>query len=322
MKRISLVLCGVISVLGAGIAAAQSNFPEKPVRIIVGYPAGTQVDTITRLLAQRLADSLGKQAIVDNIVGASGNIAAERLTKSAPDGYTIGVLTTAQVSINPSLHKVSFDTTKDLAPMSMVGSAPFLVVVHSALPVKSLADLVQLAKARPGEVTYASAGSGTGIHRAAEYFKSVAKIDLRHIPYRGVVVAMPDLLSGRVTMTFSPIATAVMLVREGKLRALAVTSPRRTPAAPDTPTVAESGYPGFEAANWFGMFGPDRTPPAIVARLHAETTKALASAELRAKLSNLGVDAIGSSPDELATLIKTEVPRWAKIVQDLGIKAE
>ncbi len=322
MKRMSRVSFAVISVLGPSIAAAQSGFPEKPIRILVGYPAGTQVDTIARLLAQRLADSIGKQAIVDNVVGGSGNVGAERLAKSAPDGYTIGLLTTSQVSINPSLQKVSFDSTKDFAPMSLVGSAPFLVVVHSALPVKSLTDLVKLAKARPGEVTYASAGSGTGIHMATEYFKSVARVDLRHIPYRGVVVAMPDLLSGRVMMTFSPIATAIALVREGKLRALAVTSLQRTPATPDTPTVAESGYPGFQAANWFGLFGPDRTPPAIVTRLQAATTKALASAELRAKLSNLGVDAIGSPPDELATLVKTEVPRWVKIIRDSGIKAE
>ncbi|MCC6533688.1 MAG: tripartite tricarboxylate transporter substrate binding protein [Burkholderiales bacterium] len=322
MNPVALVSFGCVSALGMTTALAQSSYPERTVRIIVGYPAGTQIDTIARLLGPPLADSFAKQVIVDNVAGASGNIGAERLAKTVPDGYTVGLVNTAQTTINPSLYKVSYDATKDFAPISLVASAPFLIVVHSGLPVKGLADLVKLAQARPGEVTYASAGSGTGIHMTAEYFKSVARIDLMHVPYRAVAVAMPDLLSGRVMMTFSPIATSVPLVREGKLRALAVTSTRRNAATPETPTVSESGYPGFEAANWFGLVGPDKTPPAVVSRLHTTTTKALGLPDVRAKLTSLGVDVIGGSPDDLSALIKNEVPRWAKLIRERGIKAQ
>ena len=322
MKHPNRSMFSLFSMLVPVIAGAQATYPEKPVRIIVGFPAGTQVDTVARLLGQALSDSLRKTIVIDNIVGVSGSIAVDRLAKAPPDGYTLGLVPAAPIVINQNLYKVSYDSTKDFSFASLVAAAPFLLVVHNALPVKNVQDLVKLAKARPGEITFASAGSGTGIHMATEYFKSVAKIDIRHIPYRGVVAAMPDLVSGRVMMTFSPIATGLPVVREGKLRALAVTSLQRSSAAAETPTVAESGYPGFECSNWFGLLGPARMSADIVTRLHSEIIKALASPDLRAKLSNLGVDIIGGSAEDLARLIKAEIPRWAKLIRELGIKAD
>jgi len=263
VKLLSRLLCSLLLLLSPTIAAAQTTYPDKPIRMIVGFPAGTQLDTITRLLGQSYAESFGKPIVIDNIVGVSGSTAAERLAKAALDGHTLALVNPAPVAINPNLYKLAYDSTKDFSLVSLVAAAPFLLVVHMALPAKNVQDLVKLAKAQPGEITYASAGSGSGIHMATEYFKSVAKIDIRHIPYRSVIAAMPDLLSGRVMMTFSPIATGLPVVREGKLRALAVTSLRRSSAATEVPTVAESGYPGFECSNWFGLVGPAGIPAAI-----------------------------------------------------------
>lgn len=322
MKHPARLLFSLLPLLTPAIAAAQATYPDKPVRMIVGFPAGTQMDTVTRLLGQSLAESLGRPIVIDNIVGVSGSTAVERLSKAAPDGYTLGLVGPAQIAVNPNLYKLAYDSTKDFSFVSLVAAAPFLLVVHRALPAKNVQDLVRLAKAQPGEVTYASAGIGTGIHMATEYFKSAAKIDVRHIPYRAVVAAMPDLLSGRVMMAFSPIATGLPVVREGKLRALAVTSLRRSSAATEVPTVAESGYPGFECSNWFGLVGPARVPAAIVDRLHAETIKALASPDLRTKLLHLGVDSIGGPADQLAAMVNAEIPRWAKLIKELGIKAD
>jgi tripartite-type tricarboxylate transporter receptor subunit TctC len=322
VKRLARTLLSLLSFWIPTMTAAQAVYPEKPVRMIVGFPAGTQMDTVARLLGQSGADAFGKPIVIENVVGASGVTAAERLAKALPDGYTLGLVGPAQIAINPGLNKVAYDSRKDFSFVSLVGAAPFLLVAHSGLPVRNVQELVKLAKTHPGEITYASAGTGTGIHMATEYFKSAAGIDVRHIPYRGVVAAMPDLLSGRVMMAFSPIATGLPVVRTGRLRALAVTSLRRSAAAPDVPTVAESGYPGFECANWFGLVGPAGLPAAIVDRLHAGTVKALASPDVRAKLTHLGVDSIGGSADELAGLVAGELPRWAKLIKELGIKGD
>ncbi len=322
MKHPTRMLLSLLPLLTPTIAAAQATYPDKPVRMIVGFPAGTQLDTIARLLGQSLAETFGKPIVIDNIVGVSGSTAVERLAKAVPDGYTLGLVNPATIAINPNLYKLAYDSTRDFTFVSLVATAPFLLVVHRALPAKNVQDLVKLAKTQPGEMTYASAGIGTGIHMATEYFKSAAKIDIRHIPYRAVVAAMPDLLSGRVIMAFSPIATGLPVVREGRLRALAVTSLRRSAAATEVPTVAESGYPGFECSNWFGLVGPAGMPAAIVNRLHAETVKALAAPDLRTKLMHLGVDSVGGSGSELAAMINAEIPRWAKLIRELGIKAD
>ena len=322
MKQISGLMFGLLALLIAGSPAAQTTYPEKPIRIVVGFPPGSQPDTVARLLGQKFAEAWGKPVVIDNVTGAAGNIAADRVAKAAPDGYTLGLLGQAQLVINPSLYKLAYDPVKDFAPVSQVTVSPNMLVVHNAVPAKSVKELVALAKAQPGGLTFASGGSGSAPHMAAELFKSVAGLDIRHIPYKGVVAAIPDLLGGRVTMMFSPIAVVLPLVREGKLRALAVTSLRRSSAAPELPTIAESGYPGFEVTVWNGLLAPARTPATIVRKLHLETVKALALPDLRAKLADLGLEGIGNSPDEFAAVIKSEIPKWAKVIKESGIKPD
>jgi tripartite-type tricarboxylate transporter receptor subunit TctC len=208
----------------------------------------------------------------------------------------------------------------DLAPVSQLYAYPDILVVNNAVPAKSVKELVDLAKAQPGELTFASGGNGSAAHMAAELFKSAAGVDIRHIPYKGVMAAAPDLLGGRVSMVLSPMSIVLPMVREGKLRALAVSSLKRSSAAPELPTIAESGYPGFEVVGWNGMFAPAKTPAAIIRALHLETVKALALPDLRAKLANLGLEGIGNAPDEFAAVIKSEIPKWAKVIKDAGIK--
>ncbi len=322
MTQISGLMFGLLALLIVESPAAQTTYPEKPIRLVVGFPPGSQADTVARLLGQRLAEAWGKPVVVDNAAGAAGNIAADRVAKAAPDGYTLGLLGQTQIVMNPSLYKLAYDPVKDFAPVSQVTASTTMLVVHNAVPAKSVKELVALAKAQPGGLTFASAGSGSAAHMAAELFKSVAGLDIRHIPYKGVPAAIPDLLGGRVTMMFPPIAAVLPMVREGKLRALAVTSFKRSSAAPELPTIAESGYPGFEFMAWNGLLAPARTPATIVRKLHLETVKVLAQPDLRAKLADLGVEGIGSSPDEFAAIIKSEIPKWAKVIKESGIKPD
>jgi tripartite-type tricarboxylate transporter receptor subunit TctC len=220
------------------------------------------------------------------------------------------------------MYKLAFDPAKDLAPISQVTVTPNMLVVNTAVQAKNVQELISLARAKPGELTFASGGTGTGNHMAAELFKSVAGLDIRHIPYKGVLAAVPDLLAGRVTMMFSPLPVVLPLVRDGKLRAIAVTSLKRSSSAPELPTIAESGYPGFEVTIWYGLLAPAGTSPAIIRRLYLETVKALAQPDLRAKLADQGLEAIGNSPDEFAAIIKYETPTWAKVIKDAAIKPD
>ena len=303
-------------------AAELTPYPEKPIRVIVGFPAGSQPDAVARLLGQKLTEAWGKPVLIENAAGAGGNIATERVAKAAPDGYTLGLLSQGQIVTNPLLYKLAYDPVKDLAPVSQVNVSYTILVVHTALPTKSVKELVALAKAQPGALTFASGGSGSSPQMAAELFKSTAGLDIRIIPYKGVVAAIPDLLGGRVTTMFSPIVAVLPMVREGKLRALAVSSLRRSSAVPEVPTIAESGFPGFDYTSWGGLFGPARTPPNIVRKLHLETAKTLALPEIRTKLADLGVEAIGNSPEAFASLIQSEIPKWAKVIRDSGIKPD
>jgi tripartite-type tricarboxylate transporter receptor subunit TctC len=321
MKQLSSLMFGLSALLIAGSPAAQSNYPEKPIHIVVGFPSGSAPDTVARLLGEKFSEPLGKPVVVENVPGAAANIAADRIAKAAPDGYTLGVLGQSIV-VNPSLYVLAYDPVKDFAPISQVVVSPYILVVHNAVPAKDVKELVALAKAQPGGLTFGSGGSGSATRIAAELFKSAAGIDIRHIPYKGVVAAIPDVLGGRVTMMFSPMVGVLPLAREGKLRALAVTSLRRSLAAPELPTIAESGYPGFEFTNWYGLLAPANTPATIVRKLHLETVKALARADVRAKLAGLGMEVIGSSPDEFAAVIKSEIPMWAKVIKESGIKPD
>ena len=322
MTRIAALVLSMSAMLIAGSVSAQTNYPEKPIRMVVGFPPGSLADAVARLLGPKLAEALGKPVVVDNASGAAGNIATERVAKAAQDGYTLGLLTQTQVVINPGLYTSIYDPVKDFAPVSQATVAPNMLVVHNAVQAKSVKDLVALARAQPGGLTFASSGSGSAPHMAAELFKSVAGVDIRHIPYKGGVTAMPDLLGGRVTMMFSTIVVVLPVVREGKLRALAVTSLKRAPALPELPTIDESGFPGFEYTLWAGLLAPATTPVAIVRKLHLETVKALALPDLRAKLADLGQEGIGNSPDEFAAIIKSEIPKWAKVIKDSGLKLD
>jgi tripartite-type tricarboxylate transporter receptor subunit TctC len=277
---------------------------------------------VARLLSQKMTETLGKPVVVENVTGAAGIIAAERVAKATPDGYTIGLLSQTHMVVQPSLYKLAYDPVKDFAPISQVSVSPNMLVVHNAVPARSVTELVALAKAHPGALTFASAGSGSGTHMAAELFTATAALEIRHIPYKGVVAAIPDLLGGRVSMMFSPIPVVLPLVREGKLRAIAVTSLNRSSAVPELPTVAESGYPGFEATNWYGLVAPAKTPASIVYRLSLDTVKVLALPELRSQLTELGIEVIGNTPDEFAAVIKSEIPKWAKVIKDVGIRPD
>jgi tripartite-type tricarboxylate transporter receptor subunit TctC len=322
MTRASRLLLAVLALLAAASAPAQAPYPDRPIRMIIGFPPGGAPDVVARLLGQKVSESLGQPIVMDHATGAGGNIAMERLAKAAPDGYTLGFLVNGQLVINPSLYKLTYDPAKVFAPISQVTVTPNMLVVNNAVPAKNLQELVALARAKPGELTFASGGTGTGNHMAAELLKSVARIDVRHIPYKGVLPAVPDLIGERVTMMFSPMPVVLPYVRDGRLRGLAVTSLKRAPSAPDLPTVAESGYPGFEVTIWYAILAPAGTPPAIVRKLNQEIVKALALPDVRAKLADQGLEPIGNSPDELAAVIRSETATWAKVVKDANIQPE
>jgi tripartite-type tricarboxylate transporter receptor subunit TctC len=322
MKEGRLLILPYLALLLAGSAYAQPTYPEKPIRMIVGFPSGTQPDIVTRLLSSKLAESLGKSFIVENVTGAGGVVAADRLAKAAPDGYTLGMLNQGQIAINPNLHKVPYDAVKSFFAISQIAIAPNMLVVSNSVPAKNLRELIELARARPGALTFASNGSGSAPHMAGELFKSSAGVDIQHIAYNAGGTSLTDLLAGRVTMMFPTIAATMPMVRDGKLRALAVTSSRRSSAAPELPTVAESGLPGFEFTNWYGLFAPANISPAIVTRLHAETIKVLQGPETRKKFGDLGLEVVASSPDSFAATIQLEIPRWAKVIKDAGIKSD
>lgn len=321
MNRISGFMLGLLALLITGSPAAQTTYPEKPIHIVVGFPPGSAPDTVARLLSEKFANVWGKAVTTENVPGAAANIAADRIAKAAPDGYTLGLLGQSIV-VNPSLYKLDYDPAKDFAPISQVAVSPYILVVHNAVPARNIKELVALAKAQPGGLTFASGGSGSATHIAAELFKSAAGLDIRHIPYKGVVAAIPDVLGGRVTMMFSPMVGVLPLAREGKLHALAVTSLRRSSAAPELSTIAESGYPGFEFTIWYGLLAPAKTAGTIVRKLHLETAKALAQGDVRAKLAGLGMEVIGNSPEEFAAAIKSEIPQWAKVIKESGIKPD
>lgn len=322
MKQATLFVIAVLAILFAASTAADATYPERPVHLVVGFPPGSQPDIVARLLAQNLSETLGKPVVVENMTGAAGNIAADHVAKAAADGYTVALLSQTHLVVNPSLYRLPYDPVRDFAPVSQLVVSPNLLVVHNGVPAKTVGELIALARARPGTLTFASSGTGTGTHIAAELFKSTTAIDIRHIPYKGVVAAIPDLLGGRVTMMFSPIPVVLPLVREGKLRALAVTSLTRSSAIPEVPTVAESGYRNFEATTWYGLVAPARTPVAIIHRLESQTVKALALPDVHAKLSELGLEVIGNSPEEFAAVIKLETPKWATLIKDARIKPD
>jgi len=301
------------------IAWAQA-YPTRPVRLLVGFAPSGPNDIVARLVGERLSAIWGKPVVIDNVTGASGNLAADRVAKSAPDGYTLLMAAAAQIVVNLSLYqKMTFDPTKDLTPISQLSSFANILAVHNDVPAKTVQDLIALARKQPGELTFASGGVGTSNHLAGELFKSMASIDIRHVPYRSLALAVPDLLAGRVSMAFLS-TTYLQLVREGKLRGFAVSSLKRAAAAPDLPTMAESGFPDFDATGWFGLMAPAGTSPAVVDKIQRDAVSILSLPELRKKLDELGLEPIGNTPAEFAAAIKSEISQWAKVIKEAGIK--
>ncbi len=305
-----------------GPCAAQAAYPQKPIRIISPFAAGGGNDAFLRTLAPKLTENLKQQIIVDTRAGANGIVGTELAARAAPDGYTL-VLIPSNHTVNASLYaKLPYDSIKDFTPVSLAGSSPLVVAVHPSLPVKSLKALIAFAKAKPGELTYGSAGVGSSGHLAGVLFDSMTGTTLTHIPYKGMSIAITDLIGGQVSLTFGTSLSVVPQVRNSRLRALATTGAQRMLALPDVPTVAETGFAGYEAGLWYGFVGPARIPSEIVRRLNAEIVAVLALPEIRERLLSQGVEARSTTPDEFARLLVSDIARWAVVVKRAGLRAE
>jgi len=304
----------------SNIARAQT-YPWRPVRIIVGFTAGSATDITARLFAQKLNEAWNVPVTVENIPGAGGSVGAERVAKSAPDGSTFYWGANGAMTINPSLQpSPTFDPVRDLAPIARVLVMPSILAVNNEVPAKTVAELFALAKVQPGKLSFASPGVGTPQHIAGELLKNLAGVDIVHVPYRGAILT--DVIGGRVTMTLQNMGVILPIIRDGKLRALAVTSLRRSPIISELPTLAESGFPGFEVISWFGLLAPTATPVVIIDKVHAELERIVANADTRERIAQLGLEASVNSPEEFAVVIKTDTAKWAKVIRAANIKAE
>jgi tripartite-type tricarboxylate transporter receptor subunit TctC len=321
MKLAANLFAALLALLAAQTASAQSGYPNRPVKILVGFTPGTAPDLAARILADRFSEVWGTGFVVENIPGAGSNIATERVAKAPADGYTLLMGGNPSLVINPSLYAtLPFDPIRDFAPISRVFIAANVVAVPPELPVKTVTELVALAKAQPGKLSYGHAGVGTSQHLGVELFKYLAHVDIVQVAYRGSTELVPDLLANRINLAFANIVNVMPLAREGKLRALAITSIKRSALAPDLPTMAESGFPGFEAVPWFGLLAPAGTPKDVLDKLHDEIVKTLAMPEVRKKFDQVGFEPVGDTPAEFAAVIKKETPEWAKLIKDAGIK--
>lgn len=315
----SLTFC-----LGAWFCASAwaQTYPQRPLHVVVPYLAGGGVDTVARLVGQKLSEALGQAVVIDNRPGGAAIIGSELVARSAPDGYTLLMGSPAN-AINPALYrKMPYDQLRDFKPVTLIGSSPNLLVVHPSLPVMTVKQFIALAKAKPGQLTFASAGIASGQHLAGEIFKSLAQIDIVHIPYKGGPQAVTDLIGGQVTMYFSAPPSALPHVKTGKLRLLAVSSARRSVVAPEVPTIAEAALPDYEYINWYAYFVPSATPQDIIARLNAETVRVLGMADLKQRLLTEGVDAAGSTPAELDAFVRKELAKNARLIQSARIRVE
>lgn len=316
-------LLGGASLLVLAAPLQAQTYPSRPIRFIVPFAAGAGVlDIMARIVGQHLGTATGQQVVIDNRPGAGGNVGAEVAAKATPDGYTMLMGAVALV-VSPYLYaKLPFDPLTDLVPVTQVNSAPLMLVVHPSLPVKSVAELIAYVKARPGQLNYGSGGVGATPFLATELFKSMAGIDVTHVPYRGGAPALADLVAGQLSFMIENVPGTLPLVRDGKLRALAITSRQRLALVPDLPTMEEAGVPGYEMIGWNGIFVPKATPPEIVTRLNAELVKVLRSADVGEQLAKLGAVPVGDSPEQFGAFVKAESARWGKIIKDLGIKPE
>src|SRR5713226_1415785 len=304
------------------VALAQESYPSRPLRFILPFPPGGGTDILGRLIAERLAANLGQPVVTENRGGAGGNVGAEAAARSAPDGYTI-VLVAPSLAISPSLYsKLNYDPVKDFAPVGLVAQVPNVMITHPSVPAQTLAEFIALAKSKPGGMNFGSGGSGTSNHLAGELFNIVAGVKLVHVPYKGVNLAMNDVLSGQIHFVVIGIPAAAPHIRAGKLRALALIAPQRSPALPDVPTIAEAGLPNFEVTTWYGVLAPAGTPGPVVTRLNAELVKIMHAPELKERLAAMATDPMTSTPEEFGTYIKREIAKWGEVVRQPGLKAD
>lgn len=318
LKSLTMFL-GLVS---AGAAYPQA-YPSKPIRLIALGPAGSVSDLRARWIADKLNAALGQPIIVDNRAGAGGNIGAEIAAKSPKDGYTLVLVHQGTLTLNPHLYtRLGYDPITDFAPITRLVVSPLLLAVNPSVPAKSVADLIELARKKPGQIIYGSAGNGTPPHMAGELFKRMANIDVTHVPYKGGAQAVLDLMAGRISYTFDALVLQAVHVKSGKTRALAVTGTKRVPALPEIPTVAESGLPGFEYWGWMGIAAPAGTPKTVVAKLHADITKILKTPEAREWFAEQGGETVGDSPEQFAAYIKAELPKWGPIIREAKIKVD
>ncbi|MEQ1773236.1 MAG: tripartite tricarboxylate transporter substrate binding protein [Burkholderiales bacterium] len=323
MKKPPQMALAILVVIGwHAQTAAQQSYPLKPIRIISPFAAGGGNDAFLRTLAPKLTENLKQPIVIDTRAGANGIVGTELAARAAPDGYTL-ILIPSNHTVNASLHKkLPYDVIKDFTPISLAGSSPMVVAVHPSLPAKNIRELIAFAKARPSQLTYGSAGVGSSGHLAGALFENMTGISMTHVPYKGMSIAVTDLIGGQVSLTFGTSLSVIPQVRSGRLRALATTGAERSPALPDIPTVAESGVRGYEAGLWYGFVGPARIPADIVRRLNAEIAAVLALPEIRERLINQGVDARSTTPDEFARLLVADLERWAAVLKRAGISAE
>ena len=319
MLRLAVAMFAAVAAFVPLSAAHAQAYPGKTITIIVPFPAGGTTDILARILGQYMSTALGQAVVVDNRGGAGGNIGGQAAARAAPDGYTLFMGTVGTHAINATLYKkMPFDHVKDFAPLSRVAMVPNLLVAHPSQPYKTVKELIAYAQANPGKVNYGSSGNGSSIHLSGALFESMAKVQMTHVPYKGSAPAVADLLGGQIAIMFDNMPSALQHVKSGKLRALGVTSAKRSAELPNVPTIAEAGVPGYEATSWFGMFAPANTPPEVLAKLHGVIIKALADPEVKKKISEQGAEPHPESPSEFATFIKNETAKWGKVVKDSG----
>ena len=307
----------------AAAASLAQSFPEKPIRFVVGFTPGGPSDILARALGQKLGERWSQQVVIENRPGAGGNVAAEAVAKSTPDGYTWLLGNNSILATNQSLYRsLGYDPVKDFAPVSLVAIQPNILVVNPQLPVNSVNDLISFARKHPGKLNYASSGSGAAAHLAGELFKTMAAVDLVHVPYKGAQPALTDVIAGEVQVMFATSASVIPFIKAGKLRALAVTTARRSASVPDLPTVAEAGVPGFEAITWHGVVVPAATPAPLVERVNRDIVGVLGMADLRERLAALGAEVVAGTPREFTEYIAAEIPKWARVVRDSGARIE
>ena len=311
-----------MALLCAPLPAAAQSFPDRPIKLIVPFGAGSAVDTIARAIAAQVAEQTGQAVLVDNRTGANGIIAAEAAAKSPADGYTLFMPNDGIMAANPALHaKLPYDPIKDFAPVTLTSTVPLVLVGNPAFAAKTVPELIALAKAKPGSINYSSTGSGSAQHLAMEFFIEAAGVKMTHVPYKAMGPALTDVIAGTVPLMFSGMSNVIAFVKDGKLRVYGVSTPKRSTAMPDAPTIAEAGLPGYGYAAWNGIVAPAATPPEVVRKLHSEFANAIANPALRANLASLGFDLVGAGPEEFGNLIKTDVARLGKLVRAAGIQA-